>query len=597
MKKNALSILRNRKLFYQFFGVQFLIFIAAISLVTLYMWFSMHGAFHRQWVNELEVQSSLLTRLFTNDGMLDEREAERFFAQRGPEGAHRFTLVRPDGTVFGDTATDAHIADSHADRPEIQEALKNGSSVQRRYSASQGKPMIYLAQSIPTNGPPAAVLRIAVPEFALLREITTARQMLVVLVLTVILAALAIGYWASLRIIGPVSALKNGVRRIGDGELSFRLAIPAVPHLAEVARSINQAADRIEEQVNDLAEERNLRALILANMARGLIATDAGHIVKEINTVARSMTGFQCPLTATTYIRDIIRYPNLLQLIDDCERKHEPLEREMNIGPDGEMVASVRVTPLDDTLGQCVGTLIIISDVTLLRKLETVRQDFVANVSHELRTPVTSIKGFAETLLDGAKDDPATTERFLGIIMRQANQLESIIRDLLELSRLEHRSAQNIEKNPTPLADVLRNAEALCHDRATACGATLNVRCEERLTAPLHAGLIEQALVNLIDNALKYGTTPEHTHIDITASDADGTAEIRVSDHGPGIPPLHIPRLFERFYRIDKGRSREMGGTGLGLAIVKHIAFIHNGTVTVESEQGTGTTFTIRLPM
>jgi len=589
--------MKNRTLFYQFFGVHVLILFAAISFVTFYTWFAMRAAFQRQWIQELGVQADLLSTVLSHDdGSLDEHEASLVFARKEYPGGHRFTLLLPNGKVIGDTAADAGTADSHADRPEIQEALKKGRSIQRRYSASLGKPMLYLAQRIPAEGPPVAVLRVAIPELTLMHEIQVSGHMLIVLVVIVCLTALGMGYLASLRIIGPVSALKSGLQRIGDGELSFRLAIPAVPHLGELAKSINQTADRIEKQIHDLAEERNLRALILANMARGVIAIDGARVVMDINQAARNMTGFQGPLTGATHIEAIVRYPGVLRLIDDCERVKEPIEREMNIGTDGEMIVTVRVTPLNDMQGQCLGILIIINDVTLLRKLETVRQDFVANVSHELRTPVTSIKGFTETLLDGAKDDPAAATHFLEIIMRQANQLESIIRDLLDLSRLEQNSSQDIEKAPTPLAGILRNAAELCQDRAAGRGARLTVSCEEGLVVTLHPGLIEQALVNLIDNAIKYGTTPECPQVEVEAIASGDAVEVRVRDHGNGIERQHLGRLFERFYRVDKGRSRKMGGTGLGLSIVKHIVLIHGGTVSVESAQGAGSTFIIRLP-
>ena len=590
--------MKNRTLFYQFFGIHILILALVIGVVSCFTWFAMRGAFHRQWCQKLETQSALLaTMLSDNNNGLDEDAVRRFFGRRGGDLAeHRFTLVLPDGKVIGDTGADVSAMDSHTDRPEIQEALKNGNSIQRRYSVNLGQPMLYLAQRIPADGPAVAVLRVAIPEFTLMREIKSSGRMLVTLAAVVFLTALALGYVASLRIIGPVSALQRGLQRIGDGELSFRLAIPPVPHLGDLARSINQAADRIEKQIHDLAEERNLRALILANMARGVIAIDDTHILKDINRAARDMTGFQGTLTNATHIGEVIRYPNLLSLMDDCERTRMPVEREMNIGPDGDVIVNVRVTPLTDMLERHVGILIVMNDVTLLRKLETVRQDFAANVSHELRTPVTSIKGFTETLLDGAKDDPATTDRFLNIIMRQANQLESIIRDLLELSRLEQSSSNSIEKTPTPLAGILRSAAELCQDRANGRGVTLDVQCETGLIVPIHAGLIEQAVVNLIDNAIKYGATPAQAQVDITAEALGATVELRVRDHGNGIEKIHIDRLFERFYRIDKGRSREMGGTGLGLAIVKHIAIIHDGTVGIESEQGLGATFIIRLP-
>jgi two-component system phosphate regulon sensor histidine kinase PhoR len=280
----------------------------------------------------------------------------------------------------------------------------------------------------------------------------------------------------SLRTTSPVSDIQKGVQQLGNGDFSFRLAIPPVPHLATLARSINHMAEQIE-------------------------------------------------------------------------------------------------------------------------KLSTIRQDFVANVSHELRTPVTSIKGFTETLLDGAKDSPADCERFLGIIMRQANQLESIIHDLLELSRMEQNSVQNLEKKPTNLEAILNSAMTLCQNRAEAKGFALCVTCERGLTANIHAGLVEQALLNLIDNAIKYGATPEKPVIDVSACCVRDGIELTVRDYGNGIDASHLDRLFERFYRVDKGRSREMGGTGLGLAIVKHIALIHGGTVRVKSEPGRGSVFTMILPV
>lgn len=232
-----------------------------------------------------------------------------------------------------------------------------------------------------------------------------------------------------------------------------------------------------------------------------------------------------------------------------------------------------------------------------IERLSTIRQDFVANVSHELRTPVTAIKGFAETLLDGAKDSPKDCERFLGIILRQTTQLESIIHDLLELSRMEQNSFTNLDKFPTALDETIRNAVALCQNRADEKGVALRISCEPGLIANIHAVFIEQALLNLIDNALKYGVTPEAPFIDISAMRGEKGFAITIKDYGHGIPPGHLDRIFERFYRVDKGRSREMGGTGLGLSIVKHIALIHGGSVRVTSELGKGTAFTLVLPV
>lgn len=469
--------MRNRSLFLQFFGVQILILLGAIGFVAGYTWFSMREAFYRQWYRELETQSHLMVALLPDvQGELNQTEVDRFFSRIAGMDGHRFSLIRPDGKVIADTEVDVKLLGPHHDRPEVREALEKGKGRQKRYSASLGQQMLYLAQRIPLEGPAKAVIRVAVPERMLLREFSVSNHMIIVISIVVFMAALAMSYLMSLRTIGPVSDIQKGVKQLGQGDFSFRLAIPPVPHLATLARSINHMAEQIE-------------------------------------------------------------------------------------------------------------------------KLSTIRQDFVANVSHELRTPVTSIKGFAETLLDGAKDSPADCERFLGIIMRQANQLESIIHDLLELSRMEQNSVQNLEKNPTDLEEIIKHVTTLCQSRVEAKGFALCVTCEPRLKANIHAGLVEQALLNLVDNAIKYGATTEKPIIDISACRVQDGIEITVRDYGHGIDKSHLDRLFERFYRVDKGRSREMGGTGLGLAIVKHIAIIHGGTVSVKSTQGKGTAFIITLPV
>jgi two-component system phosphate regulon sensor histidine kinase PhoR len=230
-----------------------------------------------------------------------------------------------------------------------------------------------------------------------------------------------------------------------------------------------------------------------------------------------------------------------------------------------------------------------------VRRLETVRQDFVANVSHELKTPVTSIRGFAETLLDGALHTPETAERFVKIIYRQSCQLESILKDLMELVRLEHDTGKKLDAPRIPLLPVLNSAVELCRERAAEHKADIHVSCAEDIAVEAHPGFLEQALVNLISNAITYGVSPVCARVDVDAVRDNGGVTIKVRDYGAGIEKAHLERLFERFYRVDKGRSRNVGGTGLGLAIVKHIAAIHGGTVSVKSKIGHGTVFSLHL--
>jgi len=590
---------KKRKLFLQFFGAHILILIFSVGLVSAYTWQASRAAFMRQWVRELEMQAHMAAVLLPDSGgAVDEAASKQFFERLGKSEEYRYTLILPDGRVLGDSSADPKVMERHDDRAEVVQAIKEGRGMAQRYSSSVGKQMLYLAQRIPVEGPLQAVIRVAVPVRVLTSEMAASDRGLVVLLMVVLGATLALSYVAALRIVGPVSELQNGLTRIGGGELTYRLPIPPVPHLADLARSINQTADRLQKYIHALNEERNMRTLILANMTRGVIAINSQHVVLDLNGSARRLLGLDNLAPEGKQIGEIVRYPELLSLIDESERGEEPVEKEMTGGAAADVQINMRATALKDVAGKRIGTLLVLSDVTLLRRLETVRQDFVANVSHELRTPVTSVKGFAETLLDGALHDPATAERFLKIIVRQANQLELIIHDLLELSRLEQNSAQSLERVPTPVAGVLKSAIELCQSRADERGLKLALSCPDGLVANVHAGLIEQAVVNLIDNAIKYGVGQNgNAKVDVTAVKDDLAVCITVRDYGPGIESKHLDRLFERFYRVDKGRSRELGGTGLGLAIVKHIALIHNGTVSVESELGKGAAFTLSLPV
>jgi two-component system phosphate regulon sensor histidine kinase PhoR len=261
----------------------------------------------------------------------------------------------------------------------------------------------------------------------------------------------------------------------------------------------------------------------------------------------------------------------------------------------GEKILNLKSSPLLDAGKDQIGTLVVINDATQLRRLENMRKDFVANVSHEIKTPLTAIKGFVETLHQGSVDKPEEAERFLGIIQKHVDRLSAIIDDLLSLSRIEQEDErQAIEFENKPIADIFRSAVQICRSKAEEKSIDIQIDCEEGLEYYFDPTLLEQAVVNLLDNAIKYSEPDSAIHVSASLNDSE--VKIMVKDQGIGIAKKHLPRLFERFYRVDKARSRKMGGTGLGLAIVKHIAQAHGGRVTVKSELGKGSSFTIHLP-
>jgi two-component system phosphate regulon sensor histidine kinase PhoR len=293
-------------------------------------------------------------------------------------------------------------------------------------------------------------------------------------------------------------------------------------------------------------------------------------------------------------LHEVIRIPELQEFLDRVIGIRVPLEGEVVFYEGTEQYLQLHGTSLCDAQVAAIGAVLVLHDITHLRRLERVRRDFVANVSHEIRTPVTSIKGYVETLLDGAMDDPEDLRRFLAIILRQADRLNDIIEDLLTLARIEQDSHEAIPLERARLRPILEAAVLTCRANAETRDMNIDLVCDDGIEAQLNPALFEQAIVNLLDNAIKYSDAGDTIHV--KAARTHGEMIVQVIDHGCGIDRDHLPRLFERFYRIDKGRSRKMGGTGLGLAIVKHIMHAHAGTVEVNSAPGKGSVFSLHLP-
>jgi len=331
-----------------------------------------------------------------------------------------------------------------------------------------------------------------------------------------------------------------------------------------------------------------------------VLAIDARQRVVSINQGAAELLGLDPEKVMRRPLHEVVRNPDVRRfalLAIDCR---EPVEDNLVIHGVRDRTIRLRGTALRDVSGEG-GAVIVLNDVTDIQRLENVRRDFVANVSHELKTPIASIKGFVETLLDGAADDPADNRRFLEIVARQAERLEAIIEDLLALSRIEQsEGAGNLPLERVRLADVLSAAAADCLPRARDRSIRVEAGCDAAVEADVNPALLEQAVINLVDNAIKYSDAGDTIWVSAGLEpdpNMDGGAvTIVVRDDGCGIEADHLPRLFERFYRVDKARSRKLGGTGLGLSIVKHIVQAHGGTVAVESQPGVGSTFTIRLP-
>ncbi len=406
---------------------------------------------------------------------------------------------------------------------------------------------------------------------------------------------LALGWMLQRRRHRVLSQLQQAVERYSAGELGFRVVSGASGAEGRLIHALHRMAEREEERTGDLLRRLSEHQAVLSSMTEGVLAVDSALRVLSLNPAAARMFGADAGQARGRSLVELVRHPDLLRLTQAALDSPEPVEGEIALSDADRRILQVHGTPLHDGRGQRIGVLVVLNDVTELRRLEGMRRDFVANVSHELKTPVTSIKGFVETLLAGAMEHRDEAERFLGIIARQAERLSAIIDDLLNLSRVERDAeAGDIGLEATLLQPVVQAALQSCELQSQAKAIRLESDCPPGLSARVNAPLLEQALVNLIDNAVKY--SPAGGRVRVAAQAEPEEVRLAVQDWGQGIEAKHLPRLFERFYRVDKARSRKLGGTGLGLAIVKHIAQAHGGKVSVESVPGQGSTFFIHLP-
>ncbi len=417
-------------------------------------------------------------------------------------------------------------------------------------------------------------------------------------VITAVCVAWGASWLASRRIGRELKAVEQGAEQFARGILSRKIPVPASREIGALAETMNRMAGELDHRIQVLVQQQQQHEAILFSMVESVLAVDTEERLISLNQAGARLLRVRVQDIQGRRLQEVVRNPALERLVAHVLATQQSVSEEIVIRLNGgeERVLDAQGTVLLDAGQQAIGALVVLHDITRVRRLEIIRRDFVANVSHELKTPVTSIKGFVETLLDGALKSPGDAERFLKIVAAQADRLTAIIEDLLMLSRIEQGTEKaEIALEPVPIRKVVQAAVDICQLKAAEKDIRVEIRCSEDLAAESNAALLEQALVNLIDNAIKY--SPNGASIFVEAEGAPDEILIRVKDHGSGISHEHLSRIFERFYRVDKARSRKLGGTGLGLAIVKHIAQAHGGRATVQSRLGEGSTFCLHLPV
>lgn len=521
-------------------------------------------------------------------------------AARGLPAAFRtrVELLDLDGGLLATTGT-------AAERAPPTQALLDAARAGRiakasRYDAAQGRRIIVVAAPVGPADTPTAIVRVTGDTAVADADLARWQRWLLAGFLAWGAALAATGLAIARRLSRPVAALSAAAVRLAAGDVRVALPAPEATELSVLGEALATLREQLVERGLTIGRQGTQQEAVLGSMIEGVLAIDARQRVVGINQAAVELLGVDLQRAIGRQLQDVVRNPDLRRFALRAIDCREPVEDDLLLRGLRDRTLRMRGTALRDVSGDG-GAVIVLNDVTEMNRLERVRRDFVANVSHELKTPIASIKGFVETLLDGAADDPADRRRFLDIIARQADRLASIIDDLLALSRIEQSEGTgDLPRQPVRLQDLLAAVVGDCQPRAADRSIRLEVECDEELSAEVNPPLVEQAVINLVDNAIKYSEPGRAiTILAGPAPDVGPESEgvlIRVRDEGCGIDAEHLPRLFERFYRVDKARSRKLGGTGLGLSIVKHIVQAHGGTISVESEPGIGSTFTIHLP-
>ncbi|MHC5016815.1 MAG: ATP-binding protein [Planctomycetota bacterium] len=588
---------RPRTLLWQL-GLGLMVMQAAVAVLFGAWGFSKLKRFHyEQTTRQLEQHAPLVAASFTPllaDARADETQV--LARNLGQRSGVRITVVQPDGVVVGDSSHDPAAMDNHLSRPEIDGALQRGAGSAVRFSQTLGTNMMYVAHAVGDGEQPIGVVRVAMPLTAVNAELGRLLRLLGLAGLISLGLTFGVIYLISRRLSRAVSRLARGALRFASGDLDHRIVKPGSSELGMVTEAFNRMAGELEAHIAELRSRQTELQAILQSMSNGVLAVDAEQRVLSVNRAAENLLGLEGRSARGRLLQEVVREPLLHRFVADALTGPGRHAQELAVGPDQPRTLQATGEPLEDAEGRRVGLLLVLNDVTQLRRLETIRSDFAANVSHELQTPITTIKGYVETLLETGNRDRDESRRFLEIVNRNADRLAAIIEDLLALARLEEPGAdRDLERAETPLAPLMESVAAQYRQAAADKDMTLFLEVPPDLEVSVNARLFEQAISNLLSNAVKFA--PTGTTVTLTACRTDeGGLDVAVADEGPGIDAAHLPRLFERFYRVDRARSRELGGTGLGLAIVKHIALVHGGQAEAESAAGTGSVFRIVLP-
>ncbi|WP_440118352.1 two-component system histidine kinase PnpS [Paenibacillus sp. QZ-Y1] len=538
------------------------------------------------------------------------QETRKYYSDRALEldrlTDSRVTFINKDGMVIGDSESDPATMDNHLNREEIIGATEAGFGRSIRYSETLGQDMLYVA--LPVNSDQSDMIEIPSGKFDGYIRLSMSLQavdqglqrgwmiMFAALGLLFLIVAF-VSYRVARGLTSPIEHITKVAHRITKLDYDARVDVTRKDEIGQLGLAINGMADSLQIQLKTIRDNEALLQSVLANMTGGIVMIDAGQSIALVNREAERMLGIQAgKVTGKPYV-ELKRHYELTRTIEESVALRERMHEEVSVFNPEERLIRIDGVPMSEDDGGYRGMLFLLQDVTAIRRLESMRSEFVANVSHELKTPVAAVKGFAETLLSGGVQDKETERSFLKIIYDEGDRLNRLIGDILELSKIESKRAP-LQCSPVHVHSFFEMVLGTLSTVAEKKQIRLEMHAPEELYIEADEDKLKQIFINLLSNGINYTPEGGRVKLQVKMDDQnDDEVVFAVSDTGIGIPKKDLPRIFERFYRVDKGRSRNSGGTGLGLSIVKHLVELHHGKLSVESELGMGTTFRVILPL
>lgn len=593
-RNKAMTLTKKKSLLWHFYPICLLVLFLGLAFSGLYALRTMKQTLLDDMEGELLVKARILEPILLS--LLQKKDfhgMNRLCREAGAVSGVRFTLVLPSGEVLADSEADPSGMENHGNRVEIVRALSGETFACTRYSETLGKSLMYLAIPIEDSGSPKGILRASFSVSAIEDTVSRAGNRILLFSIFLFILAGVLFFRIFHSLVRPVHSLEEGARSFARGELKSKISSSSIREMAVLAEAMNDMAAQLDLRIQSEVRGKNELEALLASMREGVIALDADRRILRINPAASDMFGVVPEKVLSRDLAEGFRNRDFLNFVDRALLEKKPMDADIFFPLHGERIVEVHASPMGDG-EKVIGAVLVLHEVTRIRKLETMRRDFVANVSHEIRTPLTSVLGFVETLMEEREMEPEERKRFLSIINRNVKRLVALVADLLQISALEDEGNRKIAMTSQEIGPVLLSAINTCHSLSMEKKIRITADFDGSLAFPMDAALMEQAVLNLLENALKY--SPEESSVQVRAEERENDFRILVADQGIGIAKEHLPRLAERFYRVDRARSRKLGGTGLGLAIVKHIMSLHRGSLEVESSPNEGSAFFLVFP-